>query len=56
VFGAGFPPKWLPNYSWGGAQIMKKQSVDKALEVARIVMKRRGIDLSDAEAEYYKSL
>lgn len=56
VFGAGFPPKWLPNYSWGGAQIMKRQSVDKALEVARIVMKRRGVDLSDAEAEYYKSL
>ncbi len=56
VFGAGFPPKWLPNYSWGGAQIIKKQSVDKALEVARIVMKRRGIDLSDAEAEYYTAL
>ena len=56
VFGAGFPPKWLPNYSWGGSQIMKKQSADKALEVARIVMKRRGIDLSDAETEYYRSL
>lgn len=56
VFGAGFPPKWLPSYSWGGAQIMKKQSIDKALEVARIVMKRRGIDLSDTEAEYYRSL
>lgn len=56
VFGAGFPPKWLPNYSWGGSQIMKKQSVEKALEVARIVMKRRGIDLSDVEAEMYRNL
>ncbi len=56
VFGAGFPPKWLPNYSWGGSQIMKKQSVDKALEVARIVMKRRGKDLSEAEATMYGSL
>jgi UDP-N-acetylglucosamine diphosphorylase / glucose-1-phosphate thymidylyltransferase / UDP-N-acetylgalactosamine diphosphorylase / glucosamine-1-phosphate N-acetyltransferase / galactosamine-1-phosphate N-acetyltransferase len=56
VFGAGFPPKWLPNYSWGGAQIMKKQSADKALEVAMIVMKRRGKNLSEAEAEYYRSL
>jgi UDP-N-acetylglucosamine diphosphorylase/glucosamine-1-phosphate N-acetyltransferase len=56
VFGAGFPPKWLPNYCWGGAQIMKKQSIDKALEVARIVMKRRGVDLSEAEAEMYRNL
>lgn len=56
VFGAGFPPKWIPNYSWGGAQIMKKQSVEKALEVAKIVMERRSKNLSEDEALMYQDL
>jgi UDP-N-acetylglucosamine diphosphorylase/glucosamine-1-phosphate N-acetyltransferase len=56
VFGAGFPPKWIPNFSWGGAQKIMKQDKEKALEVAKIVMERRGKKLTEIEADYYRSL
>lgn len=49
IFGAGFPPKTIGSFQWGGAEGFVRYDLEKALEVARIVMKRRGITLS---AEY----
>ena len=49
LFQAGFPPRWVPHFSWGGADGLKPYRVDKALEVAEAVLARRGMDLSDAE-------
>jgi len=41
VFGAGFPPKFIPSFSWGGADGFVAHKLEKALETADKVMKRR---------------
>ncbi len=41
VFGAGFPPKFIPSFSWGGADGFVTHKLEKALETADKVMKRR---------------
>jgi len=43
IFGAGFPPKFIPSFSWGGSGGMREYNFDKAVEVAEIVMKRRKV-------------
>ncbi|MGC8865095.1 MAG: GlmU family protein [Bacteroidales bacterium] len=48
VFGAGFPDKNLPDFSWGGAEGLVPYEIDKALATARIVMQRRKIELTPA--------
>lgn len=48
IFGAGFPTKNLPDFSWGGAEGMVTYEIDKALATARIVMQRRNVQLTPA--------
>jgi len=58
VFGAGFPPKAIGSFEWGGADSgFEPYRLDKALEVARAVMHRRGIEMSPAyEAAFRHAL
>ncbi len=49
VFGAGFPPVHVPDFSWGGVQGMEVYALDKMLETAEEVMKRRNIPLDEIE-------
>jgi UDP-N-acetylglucosamine diphosphorylase/glucosamine-1-phosphate N-acetyltransferase len=46
VFGAGFPPKFIPSFSWGGADKMIEYDIEKAVETAKAVMKRRDIKMT----------
>lgn len=46
VFGAGFPPKHVPGFAWGGGNGFAVYEVEKALTTARRVMERRGIPLT----------
>ncbi len=51
VFGDGFPPKFIPSFTWGGAAGMATHRIDEALATAARVMERRGVALSpDVEA------
>ncbi len=45
VFSAGFPPKFVPDFSWSNDVF----ELDKAYEVAQRVMERRAIDLNQEE-------
>jgi len=54
VFGGGFPPKYIPSFSWGGAGGFTAYDVDRAVETARIVMARRKMELSDALCRLYR--
>jgi hypothetical protein len=56
IFSSGFPPKWIPNFSWCGPDGLEKYRADKALEVAKIVMARRGKAISEEETDLLKSL
>ncbi|WP_187263129.1 GlmU family protein [Pontibacter beigongshangensis] len=49
IFGAGFPPNFVPSFSWGGAAGLDTYRLDKALEVAEKVMQRRNVALDETE-------
>ena len=49
IFGAGFPPKYIRSFSWGAIQNGDTFKLEKAIEVAERMMKRRGINLSEKE-------
>lgn len=41
IFGCGFPEKFIPSFSWGGATGFTTYKLDKALITAALVMKRK---------------
>jgi UDP-N-acetylglucosamine diphosphorylase/glucosamine-1-phosphate N-acetyltransferase len=49
IFGAGFPDKFLPSFTWGGTAESEKFLLDKAVALAGTVMKRRGISMTPAD-------
>ena len=49
IFGSGFPRNFIPSYSWGGAKGYKTYQLDKAIEVAGLVMQRRNMQLEEAD-------
>jgi UDP-N-acetylglucosamine diphosphorylase/glucosamine-1-phosphate N-acetyltransferase len=50
VFGAGFQPKHIPSFSWGGkAEGFSTYRLEKALTVAYETVKRRNIPFGDPE-------
>ena len=49
IFGSGFPRNFVPSFSWGGASGFTVYQINKVFEVAEVVMKRRGLALSDQD-------
>lgn len=49
IFGDGFPRNFIPSYSWGGSSGFKTYNIDKAIEVAHVVMGRRSLVLSQED-------
>ncbi|CAN5492334.1 GlmU family protein [soil metagenome] len=49
IFGAGFPEKYVPSFTWGGADTNELFIMDKALELAEKVMGRRKIQFTEAD-------
>ena len=56
VFGAGFPPKFSPSFSWGGPAGMTTYKLEKGLEVAERVMARRKIKLGPQEEKLFRKV
>jgi len=56
VFGTGFPPKYIPSFSWGGTEGLTTFNFDKAVDVAGKVMARRNVNLTDDEIEILKKV
>jgi UDP-N-acetylglucosamine diphosphorylase/glucosamine-1-phosphate N-acetyltransferase len=51
VFDAGFPPKFVPDFSWGNNAIFE---LEKAYEVAQRVMERRKVKLTETDKQILK--
>jgi UDP-N-acetylglucosamine diphosphorylase/glucosamine-1-phosphate N-acetyltransferase len=49
VFGAGFPRNFIPSFSWGGAHGLTEYQFNKAMQVAKAVMHRRGLALDNSD-------
>ena len=49
VFGSGFPRNFVPSFSWGGNSGFTTYLTKKAFEVAKVVMSRRNIELTEQD-------
>jgi len=56
VFGAGFPAKFIPSFSWGGVDSSTTYQLDKALKVAEKVYKRRNKSFDAVESNIIKAI
>lgn len=56
IFGGGFPDKFIPSFSWGGAHGFETFELDKAFEVAERMMDRRGVKFTDADREILRHI
>ena len=54
VFDSGFPDKFIPSFTWGGADGLETFRFDKALEVAVRMMERRHVELTQADIDILK--
>ncbi len=56
VFGGGFPPTFIPSFSWGGSEGFEKYRLDKFFETAARVFERRSLTISESEQEIISSI
>ncbi|MDF2448830.1 MAG: glucose-phosphate thymidylyltransferase [Bacteroidota bacterium] len=56
IFGGGFPPTHIPDFSWGGAEGMEEYRFDKMLETAQRVYARRGLKISEDEKKILETI
>ena len=56
VFGAGFPLKCLPCFTWGDGRGEERQDPARALAVARTVMQRRDCALVAGHEAVFEEL
>ena len=49
IFGAGFPPKFIPSFKWGGFEGSEPFQIEKAIGLAKEVFARRGKDFDQTE-------
>jgi UDP-N-acetylglucosamine diphosphorylase/glucosamine-1-phosphate N-acetyltransferase len=53
VFGAGFPPTFIPDFTWGVSETYR---LEKAIETASLVMARRDIVMNDTEKKIFAAI
>lgn len=56
VFGSDFPKKYVPSFTWGGADGMTVYDVDRSIEVARRVMARRKVTMTEEDAQLLREV
>ncbi len=54
IYGSGFPEKFLPSFTWGGAEGMTTYAFDKAMDTANRMMARRNKQLAAEEIEMFR--
>jgi UDP-N-acetylglucosamine diphosphorylase/glucosamine-1-phosphate N-acetyltransferase len=54
IYGSAIPSKFVPSFSWGGAEHLITYQVEKALSVAITVMRRRNIEASRAYQNLFR--
>src|SRR5690606_31685174 len=56
VFDSGFPPKFIPSFSWGGKESSSKFDFEKSCEAAQKMMERRKKLLTEADKRILKHI
>ena len=56
IFGGGFPKKYIPSFSWGGADGFTTFKLEKSYEVSERMMERRGVELTEADKKIMRHI
>ena len=56
IYGDGFPRNFIPSFSWGGSSGFTTYKVEKAIDVGKIVMARRKIELDEYDEKIMKHI
>jgi len=56
VYGAGFPPKYLPSFSWGGSDAVTTYDIVRSIETAKRVMARRNKIMDESEEKLFRKI
>lgn len=56
VFGAGFPPKYLPSFSWGGSDAVTTYDLERSIETAKRMLQRRNKEMPDVEERLFRKI
>jgi len=54
IFGAGFPPTYVPDFSWGGAGGLEEYNLERMFETAALVYERRNRIFDDQDKAILK--
>lgn len=56
IYGAGFPDKYIPSYTWGGCEISETYKLSKADETASIVYGRRDKTFNSIDKKLFEKI
>lgn len=56
IYGGDFPPKYIPSFSWGGANGFEKFKLSKAIEAAEAMMTRRHVEFTEGDRKIFEYL
>lgn len=56
IFGSGFPSKFIPSFTWGGAEKSETYDIEKSINTAKIVMGRRNKVMSKNEENLFRKI
>ena len=56
IYGSNFPRNFIPSFSWGGAQGFSTYQINKAVETAKLVYKRRDIEFDEKEQKIFEHI
>lgn len=56
IYGAGFPPRYVPSFGWGGSDALTTYDLERSIEVAQRVMERRDIEMTAADEKMFRKV
>ncbi len=56
IFDGGFPPKFIPSFSWGSAAGFETFRIEKAIEAAKAMMARRSVPFTPEDRELFQAV
>ncbi|WP_445385309.1 GlmU family protein [Robiginitalea sp. IMCC44478] len=56
IYATGFPRNFVPSFSWGKGNSFATYPLQKAFEAAQVVMSRRGISFTEADARLLETI
>lgn len=56
IFGAGFPERYIPSFSWGGADGLTTYELNKSIQTAKIVFGRRNKEFTTVDEKLLETV